>query len=135
MSGCEICRDVVAAAEVLRAEFDAAVAEAHVPGSGLVWWRVQRRAHADAVREAARPVRSAHLVAIASACVAVLVLGWFSIEWLRVKLASVGTLAPSLTVGTEVFDPSAPLFKIGIVLAVLAAVVAPLAIYVMIEDD
>lgn len=135
VSACATCREVAELATIMNAEFETALDEAHVPASGLVWWRAQRRAHEDAVREAARPVRNAQLVAIACAALAVLVTGWFSIDWLREQFTWVGAALPSMPVGADLFSRSAPLFRIAVVLAGLAAVVGPVAIYVLLEDD
>jgi hypothetical protein len=53
---CVICRDLADVAAALLEDQDAAWREAHVPPSGVVWWRAQLRAREEAARAAARPL-------------------------------------------------------------------------------
>jgi hypothetical protein len=50
IAGCDACR----IASMIAADYHSAVRTARVPGSGVVWWRAQRRAREEAERTAAR---------------------------------------------------------------------------------
>jgi predicted anti-sigma-YlaC factor YlaD len=56
VASCSLCRESVQIASLLTDDYRAAVRTARVPTSGLVWWRVQRRAREEAARNAARVV-------------------------------------------------------------------------------
>ena len=56
VAGCVSCGQCVQIASMLPTDYRAAVRTAPVPTSGLVWWRVQRRAREEAARTVARVV-------------------------------------------------------------------------------
>jgi len=56
VAACVPCGECVEIASMLTADYRSAVRTAPVPTSGLVWWRVQRRAREDAARTVARVV-------------------------------------------------------------------------------
>ena len=53
-AACPGCRDLVEVATALLEDRDAGIREAPLPGSGLVWWKMQLRLRQDAVRSARR---------------------------------------------------------------------------------
>lgn len=56
LTACEPCRTLARTAAAIAAEASRAVANAPVPSSGLVWWRVQNRARQEAMQAASRAV-------------------------------------------------------------------------------
>ena len=56
VAGCESCGDLAEVASVLVDEEEIAVRAAHVPSSGLVWWRAQMRVRQDAARTVRRTI-------------------------------------------------------------------------------
>jgi hypothetical protein len=56
VAACADCTESVQIATLLTDDYRAALRTARVPGSGLVWWRMQRRAREEAARNAARVV-------------------------------------------------------------------------------
>jgi hypothetical protein len=56
VASCADCGEQVQIASMLHDDYRAAVRTAAVPSSGLVWWRMQRRARQEAARNAARLV-------------------------------------------------------------------------------
>lgn len=54
IAACADCGESVRVASMIAADYHSAVRTARVPGSGLVWWRTQRRAREEAERTAAR---------------------------------------------------------------------------------
>jgi len=96
---CAICADVVAVAAAFQVDYDAARVEAHVPESGIVWWRAQMRARAEAAREAVRPITVAQAVGLAvTVGVAGAVFGatatWFqqALRWMGGALTSLAAV-------------------------------------------
>ena len=75
--GCLICGDLAAVAGALLDDRDAAWREAHVPPSGVVWWRAQLRAREEAARAAAWPLAFIQGVAASVAL-------WLAIALVRV---------------------------------------------------
>lgn len=63
---CAICADVVTVADAFDAEPAALPDDRHLPESGVIWWKAQLRARADARRAAGRPITVAQAVAFAS---------------------------------------------------------------------
>ncbi len=88
VAACEGCRDLVAVLAPLGEAWTDARAEAHVPASGMVWWRAQMRARQEAARAAARPIAVAQTIgALAAAAVIVACLIAIS-PWLAASFAS-----------------------------------------------
>ena len=67
VSGCAICTDIIAIAPLLAEDADVARQQANVPDAGLIWWRAQMRARAEAARTAVRPITVAQAVGFAAA--------------------------------------------------------------------
>lgn len=65
VAACASCGGSVQVATLMAADYRAALRTARVPSSGLVWWRVQRRAREDAERNAARVVTMVQGVSVA----------------------------------------------------------------------
>jgi len=63
---CPVCRDIVRIAALVAADYQASIRTAHVPNSGLVWWRMQRRARQEAVRTASRVITIVQAIAVAA---------------------------------------------------------------------
>ncbi len=96
VAGCDVCRDLVAVAAPLRADFDEAYALARVPSAEAVWWRARIRARSEAERQAIRPVLVA--AACAVTCALALLAGAISLgmPWLRDAFASGSSFQVSL---------------------------------------
>jgi len=131
---CSSCREVAEISRFLSAELGTAHAEAHPPSADLVWWRAQRRARLEAARAAEAPVRTAQLVAVAFAALAVVVLGWWVFGSFGSMLAEFRALAPA---PADALRPdAAPLVRGAAVLALLvAAVFLPVALYLVFADE
>jgi hypothetical protein len=56
VAACQGCTDIVGTVSTLSDAWTDARADAHVPASGMVWWRAQMRARREAARAAARPI-------------------------------------------------------------------------------
>jgi len=65
-AACATCRDIVRVASLIRNDYHATIRAAHVPASGLVWWRMQRRSHQEAVRTASRVITVVQAIAVAA---------------------------------------------------------------------
>lgn len=135
---CDICREVVAVALVLRADHDLARREVHVPVAGQVWWRSAVRARLESVQAATRPMMWLHGVTAAIT--------------LGVMLAIAGMAWPTLVVGADwAREAVVPLITRGevpgvvsgvlrqsVIIAVAAAacvVVAPVLLYFVLSND
>jgi predicted anti-sigma-YlaC factor YlaD len=66
IEACSACRDLVQVASLVAADYQASIRRAHVPNSGLVWWRMQRRMRQDAVRTASRVITIVQAIAVAA---------------------------------------------------------------------
>ena len=64
VDSCATCREVADVALMLAEARDDGWRDAEVPGSGLVWWRAEMRARADAARVASRPMTVVYGVAL-----------------------------------------------------------------------
>lgn len=67
---CGLCADLAEVARALRQDYEDAWAGARVPPAGLVWWRAEMRARAEAARVVSRPMLALHVAAAACALVA-----------------------------------------------------------------
>jgi hypothetical protein len=140
VASCGICADLVEVATALLDDREQAWREAHVPPSGVVWWRAQLRAREDAARAAGRPLAFIQGIAASVAL-------WLVVTLLRAvppaELAAwrawAGGLVPSVTI--TMADVASLLHVAGIVpigiLCVLAAwlMLAPIAIYFAVVDE
>jgi hypothetical protein len=140
VTSCGVCTDLVEVATALLDDRELAWGEAHIPPSGVVWWRAQLRAREDAARAAARPLAFIQGVA---ASVAV----WLVVTIVRAVPAPdlaawrAGLLEWIRTAWFATTDVSHLLQVTGLVplsvLCLLAAwlVLAPVAIYFAGVDD
>jgi hypothetical protein len=69
---CVVCSEVVLAAQFLREEHAALLAEMKLPDAGLVWWKAQLRARREAAELATRPIALAERFAVACGVAALL---------------------------------------------------------------
>lgn len=114
---CAACGESVQIASMLTADYRAAVRTAPVPTSGLVWWRVQRRARQEAARTVARVVT---LVQGLSVLLGIAV---------AVGIAGADNLRHALTLGPL------PAWSIPLLLAITAwLALAPVAVYFAVRD-
>ncbi len=66
IDACPACRDLVQVASLVAADYQASLRQAHVPNSGLVWWRTQRRIRQGAVRTASRVITIVQAILVAA---------------------------------------------------------------------
>jgi hypothetical protein len=66
IDACTICGDIVRMASLVNADYQASLRTAHVPNSGLIWWRMQRRTRQEAVRTASRVITIVQAIAVAA---------------------------------------------------------------------
>jgi hypothetical protein len=135
---CEVCREVVAVASLIRDDRDSAFGEVQVPAAGQIWWRAAIRARLEAANAAARPMTWAHGVAGACAAglsVGIIGLAWPTIDRLWAWLGDrVGTINPAALVVTDL--ASAMLQRtLPFGLAAACLLLAPLALYFALSDD
>ena len=137
VASCAICADLVDVATALLDDHEVAWSDAHVPPSGVVWWRAQLRAREEAARAAARPLAFIQGVA---ASVAV----WLVLALVRaVPPAYLSTwrgwargLVPDITVRMPDMASVTGAVPLSI-LVLLAAwlLLAPVAIYFAVVDE
>jgi hypothetical protein len=65
-AGCSTCGDIVRVGSLIAADYHASLRGAHVPASGVVWWRLQRRARQEAIRTASRVITVVQAIAVAA---------------------------------------------------------------------
>jgi hypothetical protein len=141
VDACAVCRDIVAVALPLLQEHHTAVDDAHLPSSGIVWWRATMRARQEAAQAATRPISIVQGVALASgAAIFMMVLsaaaptlsGWFGGlstfegigEFFTLPQVDLPSLMP--TTGTGVL-------LVGACLVCL--LLGPLAVYFAADDE
>jgi predicted anti-sigma-YlaC factor YlaD len=96
VNGCTTCRELVTLAGALLDERNAAVREAPIPGSGLVWWRIQMRARREAQRNATRTLAAVQAAAVIAALgIGVGILGATSLPEAATWLAKIIPTSPS----------------------------------------
>jgi hypothetical protein len=135
---CEVCRDVVAVASVLRDDRDATLWDVQVPAAGQVWWRAAIRARLEAAHAAARPLTWAH--GVAGACAVGLTAGVVKMAWPTIDggLSWLAERASSVNPGTlAVADLATTMMQRTLPLALIAAflLLAPLALYIVLSDE
>ncbi|HUP60803.1 MAG TPA: hypothetical protein VNA69_10335 [Thermoanaerobaculia bacterium] len=110
-ASCEHCRELAAMAALFHAEMQDAMRDAQLPSSGLVWWRAQRRARAEAARTASRAITLVQAASVAGAIAfALMIIGGVSVmseswrTWLpRISEAFSTTWSLPLTIALAVF--------------------------------
>lgn len=130
VAACASCRDLVAAVAPLGEAWLETRAGAHVPASGMVWWRAQMRARREAARAAARPITVVQ--AIAALAGLMLVAGTFALlaPWVA---ASFATSASMFTLTLPDVRGLGGSWVIAGAIAFLA--VASLAVYLAVAED
>jgi predicted anti-sigma-YlaC factor YlaD len=114
---CESCRDLVDVAAALLEDRDAQLHEASLPGSGLVWWKLQMRLRAETARKGRRILLLFQTTALSIAgALALFMLQIFVPGWVALVTAE-------LPVAVQGF---APLF---VLMAGLVLAGAPVAAY------
>jgi hypothetical protein len=63
---CSTCADIVRVGSLIAADYHASLRSAHVPASGVVWWRMQRRTRQEAIRTASRVITVVQAIAVAA---------------------------------------------------------------------
>jgi anti-sigma factor RsiW len=66
LDACSTCADIVRVGSLIAADYHASLRTAHVPASGLVWWRMQRRTRQEAIRTASRVITVVQAIAVAA---------------------------------------------------------------------
>jgi predicted anti-sigma-YlaC factor YlaD len=126
---CASCADLADVAKSILDENHAAAREAAVPTSGVVWWRMQRRARQEALRTAARTVTAVQAASVATAFVVAILIVGVTADW----RGWLKTLA-----GLVSLPEAATLAQWGLPLAfgVMACLaLAPVALYLSIARD
>ena len=138
---CQLCAELVQIVLPLLDEHRAALLDARVPSSAIVWWRAHTRARQDAAKTAMRPITV--LQGLSLACAVGLLaaaIGFVSPAFRQ----SAAWLAGVVPAAAEVEFPSIPwsdvqlLSPLGVAaaLAVLLFIVAtPVAIYFAVSDE
>jgi hypothetical protein len=66
IEACPVCGDIIRVASLIANDYRTGLPTAHVPNSGLIWWRIQRRARQDARRTASRVITIVQAIAVAA---------------------------------------------------------------------
>jgi hypothetical protein len=66
VDACATCADIVRVGSLIAADYHASLRSSHVPASGLVWWRMQRRSRQEAIRTASRVITVVQAIAVAA---------------------------------------------------------------------
>ena len=137
---CEVCREVVEVAALLREDYDEARAaisrrDVPLPSAGQIWWRAAVHARADAARAAARPLVWGY--GAAAACALGLLATGFSMVWptLPPVFDRAGAFTARLAPATDMLM-AALRAQLPLVIAVLACIVAaPIALYFALREE
>ena len=137
VASCAICADLVDVATALLDDHEVAWDDAHVPPSGVVWWRAQLRAREEAARAAARPL--AFIQGVAASVAVWLVLALVRAvppAYLSTWRGWVKGLVPEITVRMPDMASVTGAVPLSI-LVLLAAwlLLAPVAIYFAVVDE
>ena len=139
-ASCEVCREVVEVAALLREDYDQARdaisrRDVPLPSAGQIWWRAAVHARADAARAAARPLVWGY--GAAAACAIGLLAAGASVMWPSVLPvferfgAFTARMAPTADMVMATLRAQLP-----IVIAVVACLVAaPIALYFALRED
>lgn len=81
---CALCTDLVTVATAIVDDRDAMLHDAAIPGSGIVWWRMQVRMRDETARAAGRTVLAVQTLAVTlAAVIALAVLNFTTPGWLK----------------------------------------------------
>ena len=137
---CDVCREVVDVAALLREDYNEArqeIARRHVPlpSAGQIWWRAAVHARADAARAAARPLVWGY--GIAAACAIGLLVAALSVVWPSMLPAfdGVGAFSARMVPAAEMLMATLRA-QLPIVLGVAAFLIAaPVALYFALREE
>jgi hypothetical protein len=137
---CEVCREVVQVAALLREEYDEARdaisrRDVPLPSAGQIWWRAAVHARADAARAAARPLVWGY--GGAAACLLGLMAAGVSMAWPAVVpfFDRCGALAARLAPAVDMVL-AALRAQLPIVVAVVACLIAaPIGLYFALREE
>lgn len=137
---CEVCREVVDVAALLREDYDEARQEiarrdVPLPSAGQIWWRAAVHARADAARAAARPLVWGY--GIAAACAIGLLVAGLSVVWpsLLPAFDRVGAFTARMAPAADMVMATLRA-QLPIVLGVVAFLVAaPIALYYALREE
>ena len=135
VEGCELCRDTLAVALPLLADGEAAYASAHVPSSGIVWWRAQMRARREAERVASRPITIVQAIALVCGAVLIAAISYWASPTFPNWRETLPRFAHSLTSTFTSVATVSPWSLLPWLIFGVWLVLVPLAIYLAIADD
>lgn len=93
ITSCGGCADLAAVASALLDDRLTLMRHAEVPGSGLVWWRIQHRLRNETEAVARRSITAAHIAIVGFAVVVALVyLAAKSTDWVQHLVALAGAI-------------------------------------------
>lgn len=119
---CPACADLAAVASAIAEDSAVAMRQVHVPSSGLVWWRMQRRVQAESAVNAKRAVSIVQITTLAATAFLVLaILGGLSLlkNWNQWMLAL-----------------TAPQWNMPLILAAATCLLlAPFAVYYAVTEE
>lgn len=130
VTACAPCTDLVAVASALLDDQHVVLHDAPVPTSGVVWWRMQRRAREESMRVAARTVTAAQAISVGGAIAIALAIVGATADWRAWLKSAAGLMTVDLA-------PTAlALWSIPLALALVACLaLAPVAVYLSLERD
>jgi hypothetical protein len=139
-STCEVCREVVSIATLLREDYDEARKaisrrDVPLPSAGQIWWRAAVRARADAARAATRPLVWGY--GAAAACAIGLLAAGGTIMWPSVTPAfdRVGALTARLAPAADMVVATLGA-RMPIVIGVAACLIAaPIGLYFAFREE
>ena len=140
---CEVCREVVEVAALLKEDYDEAreaIAQRDVPlpSAGQIWWRAAVKARVEAAEAATRPLVWGY--GVAAACAVALTIAGASAAWPSLlpafdRLPSLTQWMPPVTLATDAVM-AALKAQLPIVVGVAAFIIAvPVALYVALRED
>ena len=140
---CEVCREVVEVAALLKEDYDEAreaIAQRDVPlpSPGQIWWRAAVKARVEAAEAATRPLVWGY--GVAAACAVALSIAGASVAWPSLlpafdRLASLTQWMPPVASATDAMM-AALRARLPIVIGVAAFLVAvPVALYLALREE
>ena len=137
VEACSSCSTLAAIVLPLLDEHRTAVAEAHPPSSGMVWWRAQMRARREAARAANQPMFVVQGIAVAG--LLGLVAGLMGMAWpafgaALAWIAGIGDAIGLPALSLARLEALGPSVIVPIVAVVLSLVLVPIAVYLTAAD-
>jgi hypothetical protein len=129
VAACPSCGELVTLASALLEQRNVAVRDAHLAGSGLVWWRIQMRARREAQRNAARVLAAVQAAAVIAALgVAMALLGATSLPAAGAWLGGILPASPSI--------PEVAQWGTPVLLALVTwLALAPVAVWLAVTEE